>query len=153
MHCPVEVKFSEQSERRPTATAARAHLLCQPGISCMEISRCPNIIWSMDSPPNLETVYQAVCSLYNNTNPAEPGKASLWLGELQKSVSLSAIVCFTVLRKILILFIIFLFLSSHAHSVRFKYKRAGFLLPLPNRQREWACREANLKRGECVITG
>lgn len=41
----------------------------------------------MDSPPNLETVYQAVFSLYNNTNPAEPGKASLWLGELQRSVS------------------------------------------------------------------
>ncbi|KAL0119670.1 hypothetical protein PUN28_007838 [Cardiocondyla obscurior] len=40
----------------------------------------------MDSPPNLETVYQAVFSLYNNTNPAEPGKASLWLGELQRSV-------------------------------------------------------------------
>ncbi|XP_018314649.1 transportin-3 [Mycetomoellerius zeteki] len=40
----------------------------------------------MDSPPNLETVYQAVFSLYNNTNPTEPGKASLWLGELQRSV-------------------------------------------------------------------
>lgn len=40
----------------------------------------------MDSPPTLETVYQAVYSLYNNTNPAEPGKASLWLGELQRSV-------------------------------------------------------------------
>ncbi|KAK2580863.1 hypothetical protein KPH14_005937 [Odynerus spinipes] len=40
----------------------------------------------MDSPPALETVYQAVYSLYNNSNPAEPGKASLWLGELQKSV-------------------------------------------------------------------
>ncbi|KMQ93334.1 transportin-3 [Lasius niger] len=43
----------------------------------------------MDSPPNLDTVYQAVCSLYNNTNPAEPGKASLWLGELQKSLCLA----------------------------------------------------------------
>lgn len=32
-------------------------------------------------------MYQAVFSLYNNTNPAEPGKASLWLGELQRSVS------------------------------------------------------------------
>jgi len=42
----------------------------------------------MDSPPTLETVYQAVYSLYNNTNPAEPGKASLWLGELQRSVSI-----------------------------------------------------------------
>ncbi|XP_018403619.1 PREDICTED: transportin-3 [Cyphomyrmex costatus] len=40
----------------------------------------------MDSLPNLETVYQAVFSLYNNTNPAEPGRASLWLGELQRSV-------------------------------------------------------------------
>lgn len=43
----------------------------------------------MDSPPSLETVYQAVYSLYRDTNPAESGKASLWLGELQKSVSLS----------------------------------------------------------------
>lgn len=41
---------------------------------------------SFSLPPSLETVYQAVCSLYNNTNPVEPGKASLWLGELQKSV-------------------------------------------------------------------
>ncbi|KAF7379433.1 transportin-3 [Vespula maculifrons] len=40
----------------------------------------------MDSPPALETVYQAVYSLYNNSNPSDSGKASLWLGELQKSV-------------------------------------------------------------------
>ncbi|XP_014470428.1 PREDICTED: transportin-3 [Dinoponera quadriceps] len=40
----------------------------------------------MESPPTLEATYQAVYSLYNNTNPSEPAKASLWLGELQKSV-------------------------------------------------------------------
>lgn len=41
----------------------------------------------MDSPPDLETVYQAVYSLYNNSNPSGPGKTSQWLDELQKSVS------------------------------------------------------------------
>ncbi|XP_046738771.1 transportin-3 [Diprion similis] len=40
----------------------------------------------MDSSPSLETVYQAVFSLYNNPNPAEKEKASVWLGELQSSV-------------------------------------------------------------------
>ncbi|XP_020287942.1 transportin-3 isoform X2 [Pseudomyrmex gracilis] len=40
----------------------------------------------MDLPPSLETVYEAVCTLYSNSNPAQSGKASLWLGELQKSV-------------------------------------------------------------------
>jgi transportin-3 len=42
----------------------------------------------MDSPPSLETVYQAVYLLYNNPNPSEKERASQWLGELQKSVSL-----------------------------------------------------------------
>lgn len=41
----------------------------------------------MESPPDLETVYQAVYSLYNNSNPSGPGKISQWLDELQKSVS------------------------------------------------------------------
>lgn len=41
----------------------------------------------MESPPDLETVYQAVYSLYNNSNPSGPGKTSQWLDELQKSVS------------------------------------------------------------------
>ncbi|XP_060821726.1 transportin-3 [Bombus pascuorum] len=40
----------------------------------------------MESPPDLETVYQAVYSLYNNSNPSGPGKTSQWLDELQKSV-------------------------------------------------------------------
>ncbi|KAG7213831.1 hypothetical protein KM043_003045 [Ampulex compressa] len=40
----------------------------------------------MDSPPDLETVYQAVYSLYNNSYPSKTGKASLWLDELQRSV-------------------------------------------------------------------
>lgn len=42
----------------------------------------------MDSSPSLDTVYQAVYSLYNNPNPAEKEKASVWLGELQSSVSI-----------------------------------------------------------------
>ncbi|KAJ1519674.1 hypothetical protein ONE63_004939 [Megalurothrips usitatus] len=41
----------------------------------------------MDSSPTLETVYQAVYTLYHNPDPAEKEKASQWLGELQKSVS------------------------------------------------------------------
>ncbi|XP_015116799.1 transportin-3 [Diachasma alloeum] len=40
----------------------------------------------MNAPPELDTVYQAVYSLYNNPDPTEKEKASLWLGELQKSV-------------------------------------------------------------------
>ncbi|XP_075224525.1 transportin 3 isoform X1 [Lycorma delicatula] len=40
----------------------------------------------MDSLPSLETVYQAVHTLYHNPDPSEKEKASLWLGELQKSV-------------------------------------------------------------------
>ncbi|XP_015607153.1 transportin-3 isoform X2 [Cephus cinctus] len=40
----------------------------------------------MDSPPALETVYQAVYSLYNNPDTLEKEKASLWLGVLQRSV-------------------------------------------------------------------
>ncbi|XP_012271220.1 transportin-3 isoform X2 [Orussus abietinus] len=40
----------------------------------------------MESPPDLETVYQAVYSLYNNPDTSEKEKASLWLGELQGSV-------------------------------------------------------------------
>ncbi|XP_066594283.1 transportin-3 isoform X2 [Prorops nasuta] len=40
----------------------------------------------MDSPPSLETVYQAVYSLYNNPNTSQPAIASLWLGDLQNSV-------------------------------------------------------------------
>lgn len=42
---------------------------------------------AMDAPPPLDTVYQAVFSLYNNPNPQDKERASLWLGELQKSVS------------------------------------------------------------------
>lgn len=41
----------------------------------------------MDSPPSLETVYQAVIALYKSQNWSEREKASQWLGELQKSVS------------------------------------------------------------------
>lgn len=46
----------------------------------------------MNSPPELETVYQAVYTLYTNPDPAEKEKASAWLGELQKSVSLFIII-------------------------------------------------------------
>lgn len=41
----------------------------------------------MDQAPPIETVYQAVNTLYNNPNTSEKEKASQWLGELQKSVS------------------------------------------------------------------
>ncbi|KAL0267137.1 UNVERIFIED_CONTAM: hypothetical protein PYX00_009490 [Menopon gallinae] len=40
----------------------------------------------MESPPPLETVYQAVVTLYNNKNFSETEQASKWLAELQKSV-------------------------------------------------------------------
>lgn len=40
----------------------------------------------MEGPPSLETVYQAVYTLHHNPDPSEKEKASLWLGELQKSV-------------------------------------------------------------------
>ncbi|CAH1407920.1 unnamed protein product [Nezara viridula] len=40
----------------------------------------------MESSPSLETVHQAVYALYHNPDPAEKEKASLWLGQLQKSV-------------------------------------------------------------------
>ncbi|KAL1139884.1 hypothetical protein AAG570_006861 [Ranatra chinensis] len=40
----------------------------------------------METPPSLETVYQAVYTLYHNADTTEKEKASWWLGELQKSV-------------------------------------------------------------------
>ncbi|KAK0075611.1 hypothetical protein PV325_006643 [Microctonus aethiopoides] len=40
----------------------------------------------MNSSPELDTVYQAVYSLYSNPDPAENKKASQWLEALQKSV-------------------------------------------------------------------
>ena len=43
----------------------------------------------MESPPPLHTVYQAVSALYNCPDTSEKEKASLWLGELQKSVILN----------------------------------------------------------------
>lgn len=46
----------------------------------------------MDASPSLETVYQAVYTLYHNPDPAEKEKASQWLGELQKSVSILRLV-------------------------------------------------------------
>lgn len=43
----------------------------------------------MNSSPPLDAVYQAVFTLYHNPDPTEKEKASLWLGELQRSVSMS----------------------------------------------------------------
>lgn len=40
----------------------------------------------MDSPPCLDTVYQAVFTLYHNPDAAEKEKASFWLQALQRSV-------------------------------------------------------------------
>ena len=41
----------------------------------------------MNFAPTLDTVYQAVYSLYNNPEPTEKEKASQWLDDLQKSVT------------------------------------------------------------------
>lgn len=35
----------------------------------------------------MDTVYQAISALYDNPNASEKEKASLWLGDVQKSVS------------------------------------------------------------------
>jgi len=40
----------------------------------------------MESPPSLETVQQALQALYNNPDTAGKERASVWLGELQRSV-------------------------------------------------------------------
>ncbi|XP_013416764.1 transportin-3 [Lingula anatina] len=40
----------------------------------------------MDSAPSIETVLQAIHALYHHPDPAGKEKASVWLGELQKSV-------------------------------------------------------------------
>lgn len=41
---------------------------------------------TMDA-PSMDTVYQAISALYDNPNANEKEKASKWLGEVQKSVS------------------------------------------------------------------
>jgi hypothetical protein len=48
----------------------------------------------MNSSPPLDAVYQAVFTLYHNPDPTEKEKASLWLGELQRSVSIVIFVLF-----------------------------------------------------------
>lgn len=42
----------------------------------------------MESQPTLETVVQALNALYHNPDATGKEKASLWLGELQKSVNI-----------------------------------------------------------------
>lgn len=42
----------------------------------------------MEQKPSLDIVYLAVSALYNNPNASEKERASQWLGELQKSVSI-----------------------------------------------------------------
>ena len=42
----------------------------------------------MDAAPPLETVFQALAALYQNPDITGKEKASVWLGELQRSVSL-----------------------------------------------------------------
>lgn len=37
--------------------------------------------------PSMDTVYQAISALYDNPNANEKEKASIWLGDIQKSVS------------------------------------------------------------------
>ena len=41
----------------------------------------------MNSEPSLETVYQALQALYQNPDVNGKERASVWLGELQRSVS------------------------------------------------------------------
>ena len=41
----------------------------------------------MDSAPSLDTVVQALDTLYHNPNVAGKEEASIWLGKLQGSVS------------------------------------------------------------------
>lgn len=53
----------------------------------------------MDSEPSLETVGQALHALYNNPDVSGKEKASVWLGELQRSVSQ-----FHVLSHIIVIF-------------------------------------------------
>lgn len=68
----------------------------------------------MESPPDLETVYQAVYSLYNNSNTSGQGKASQWLDELQKSVSyLLEIFCSIVVYSQLLYALLFLMIFLH----------------------------------------
>lgn len=38
--------------------------------------------------PTIDTIYQAISALYDNPNASEKEKASLWLGDMQKSVSI-----------------------------------------------------------------
>ena len=47
----------------------------------------------MENPPSLEEVYQALQALYNNPDVSGKEKASLWLGELQRSVCLKRKLC------------------------------------------------------------
>ena len=47
----------------------------------------------MENPPSLEEVYQALHALYKNPDVSGKEKASLWLGELQRSVSLKRKLC------------------------------------------------------------
>lgn len=42
----------------------------------------------METAPSLETVNQALQALYNNPDVVGKEKASVWLGELQRSVSI-----------------------------------------------------------------
>lgn len=41
---------------------------------------------AMEGKPGLQTVYQAVQALYHDPDPSGKERASLWLGELQRSV-------------------------------------------------------------------
>lgn len=49
-------------------------------------ARIPKMSFTIDSVPSLDTVNQALQALYNNPDVTGKEKASVWLGELQKSV-------------------------------------------------------------------
>lgn len=44
--------------------------------------------------PSIEMVYQAISALYDNPNGEEKEKASIWLGDVQKSVSICFLIYF-----------------------------------------------------------
>lgn len=45
----------------------------------------------MDQPPDLENVYSAVYTLYHSLDKSEKEKASSWLTDIQRSVTIFSI--------------------------------------------------------------
>lgn len=47
--------------------------------------------------PTMDTIYQAISALYDNPNVGEKEKASLWLGDMQTSVSIYLLIMISLL--------------------------------------------------------